>query len=313
MAALLAPVLSGAAPALAQVDRADLSAISAQLLIDRLNREELAQVFPRAEELEVVEGVPPAVAVLIGGKLAGYVFSTRDTVRTTGYSGQSFDLVAGMKLDGTITGAVLLVHREAIVGRGVPQERLDGYVAGFAAATLDDFGAVEPDALISATVSARAMKNGVRNAARLVFAGHVAGDLDLPPPVTTPSLDRSGFGPISIADLLAWGSIVHDELTVADVTTAFTKAAGRGATPDRVAGAADDELFLETYAALVTPATVGVNMLGDSRHRAVAALEGGDGLTLWIGSKGRIPLVPEGFFLRGADFVIERIKIVQDG
>lgn len=116
IAAMAAPALFGA-PALAQVDRADLSAISAQLLIDRLNDAELAQVFPRAEELEVVEGVPPAVAVKIGGELAGYIFSTRDTVRTTGYSGQSFDLLAGMRLDGTISGAVSLVHREAIVGR----------------------------------------------------------------------------------------------------------------------------------------------------------------------------------------------------
>ena len=186
-------------------------------------------------------------------------------------------------------------------------------MAGFAAATLEDFAAVEPDALISATVSARAMKNGVRNAARLVFAGHIAGDLDLPPPVTTPMLDRGGFGPISIADLLAWGSIVHNVLTVGDVTTAFPKAAGRGAVPDGIEGAAGDGVFLETYAALVTPATVGVNMLGDSRHRAIAAREGGDGLTVWVGSSGRIPLVPEGFFLREAEVAFERIKIVQDG
>lgn len=308
----LAPAVLATGPAAAQELALDLNALSSKALLDRLKPADLKLVFPRAEELEVVEGAPPAVAVRIGGEIVGYIFSTRDTVRTTGYSGQSFDLVAGMKLDGTITGAALLRHREAIVGRGVPQARLDGYVAGFALATLDDFGPVRPDVLNAATVSARLMKGGVRNAAQLVFAGHVARTLDLPPPVTSPMLNRGGFGPIGVVDLVGWGSLGHRTLTVGEVIAAFEKKGGRGAHPDLdLSAAGKDDTFIEFYTALVTPATVGINILGDRRQRGVVALEGDDGLTVWVASKGLFPFVPDGLFMRDADFVFDQVKIVQ--
>ena len=69
-----------------------------------------------------VDGRPPVVEVWIDGAVAGYLFSTRDSVNATGYSGVAFDLVAGMTLEGEMVGATLLYHHEAIIGRGVPQE-----------------------------------------------------------------------------------------------------------------------------------------------------------------------------------------------
>ena len=127
----------------------------------RLSPELIQQVFPGAEEVGDAEGMPPALPVRIGGAVAGYIFSTRDTVNATGYSGTAFDLIGGIALDGRITGAALLAESESILGRGVSRGVMDTFIAGFAAATLNDWRAVRPDQVKGATTSARMMKSGM--------------------------------------------------------------------------------------------------------------------------------------------------------
>ena len=113
----------------------------------------LEQAFPGAQEVVFVDGRPPVVEVWIDGAVAGYLFSTRDAVNATGYSGVAFDLVAGMTLEGEMVGATLLYHHEAIIGRGVPQEKLDEYIASIAGVTLTSFKAIRPDYLSRASTS----------------------------------------------------------------------------------------------------------------------------------------------------------------
>ena len=217
-----------AAPAIpAAAQDIDVNTAAALALKERMTPVTLEQAFPGAEALELVNGRPPALAVMIGGEVAGHLFSTKDTVNATGYSGVAFDLVAGLRLDGSLTGAALLWHREAIVGRGVPEERLDDFVAGFGATTLKSFRAVSPDLLKRATVSGRAMKAGVRSAARVVHAAHVTGTLNNP--VDEPTLDRVGFVPLTTEQLWAAGSITGTQVSIREIIKIFEKAGGDGA------------------------------------------------------------------------------------
>ena len=131
----------------------------------RLTPAIVQQVFPGAEQTIPTAGRPLAVEVRIGGERRGYIFSTLDTVNATGYAGYPFDLVGGITLDGAITGAVLLQHRESIIGRGVGTEVVERFLAGFAAASIQDWQAVRPDLLRGATTSGRIPRPPPRAAA----------------------------------------------------------------------------------------------------------------------------------------------------
>ena len=82
-------------------------------LVERLTPQVLQRVFPQATRVEAVtDNGPVAAAAYADAKLVGYIFSTLDVLRAPGYSSTPFDVVAGVSLDGKITGAALLFHRE---------------------------------------------------------------------------------------------------------------------------------------------------------------------------------------------------------
>ena len=127
-----------------------------------LPREVLSVVFPGADRIGPFAGQPPAASVYRDGQVAGYVFSTLATVGTVGYSGKPIDILAGVDLDGVVTGAFLWSHNEPILVIGVSHEDLANYVGGFTGIDLGRRVDVEegrpaavgfPDAIAGATVS----------------------------------------------------------------------------------------------------------------------------------------------------------------
>src|SRR5437773_9004682 len=157
--ALLALVVV-AAPAIAEKGK----------LRERLTPEVMAVVYPGAERLGVEEGTPPAIAVYQGDNVVAYVFSTLDIVAATGYSTTPFDVIAGVDLEGRITGAKVVFHNENyIVHDTVRQRLLDTFLAREAGRPLRGAtNALPPDFVAGATISARAMR-----AAVLATAGRV--------------------------------------------------------------------------------------------------------------------------------------------
>ena len=282
---------------------------ASEALRDRMTPETLQMAFPGAEELVAIEGRPPAVEVYIGGELAGYLFSTMDTVNATGYSGKAFDLVSGVGLDRKITGAALLYHKEAIVGRGVPQEVLDQYIAGFALVTLDDFRAVRPNVLKRATVSGRMMKSAIQGAAHLVYLGHVLGEFSKP--VTEPTLDRKGFAPYSFEELIEAGSIVRLVITNQEILEMFREAGGEGAGPTQRMRGDLDTPFTDMYSALISPASVGANIYGNTRWLRAIEDEGENGLTLWMATSGVFSHASNSHYRAELEYVFDRFKLVQ--
>jgi NosR/NirI family nitrous oxide reductase transcriptional regulator len=275
----------------------------AQDLRSRVSSAQLQQAFPGAEEVGAPAGTPPAAPVRIGGALVGYVFSTRDTVRSTGYGGTPVDLLGGIDLHGRITGAAILEEHESIVDRGVSRTVIDAFLAGFATASLNDWRGVRADQAKGATTSARLMKGGMQAAARLV-----ASDRLPPPPVQQPTLDRGRFERAEWPDLLQRGAVVHRSVSAGEIRAAFREI---GASPTHAF--ADDDLFLDVYVALATPPAIGANLLGLQRFTEAVDRQGDDGLTLWLSSAGRFPYASTRANLLPTGFFADTVRLVQDG
>ena len=276
-------------------------------LRQRLTPAVIEKVFPGAEDVGADEGIPPALPVRIGGQLAGYLFSTRDTVNATGYSGTAFEIVGGITLDGRITGAVLLEEHESILNRGVSRAVIDHFVAGFAVATLRDWAALRPDQVKGATTSARLMKSGMQSAARAVAQGHLPA-----PPVTAPTLDRNRFDVTATPELRASGAVVHASVTVAQMIGAFETAGGAGAVPD-LRGNDGDATFLDVDLALLTPPGIGVNVVGQQRYNEAMDRQEQNGLTIWIAVEGTYTRAGTGRSLLPTGFFFDAVQIVQGG
>ena len=94
-------------------------------LRERLTPAVMAVVYPGgAERLGSEEGSPPAIALYQGDKVVAYVFSTLDIVAATGYSTTPFDVIAGVDLDGRITGAKVVFHNENYIVHDTVRQRL---------------------------------------------------------------------------------------------------------------------------------------------------------------------------------------------
>ena len=163
--------------------------------------------MPGAERLGPEEGSPPSIAVYKGNEVVAYLFSTLDVVRASGYSSVPFDVIAGVDLAGRITGAKVIFHAEPyVVNDAIRQPQLDTFLAREAGTSIrgGTVPALHPDFVAGATVTARAMRGAVADAARLVLRTRLAL-----PQVSEPTLNREQYRGISWNDLLAEGAVVH--------------------------------------------------------------------------------------------------------
>ena len=274
----------------------------------RLSEATLQQVFPGAQSVAPAPGLPAALAVTVGGNLAGYVFSTREVVNATGYNGFPFDLIGGITLDGRVTGAALLEHHESILGRGVGPEGVTKFLSGFAGATLDDWRAVNPDAMRGASTSARLFKAGMQRSANQVFTTYVLGGARKV--VTQPTLDQDTFAPLTLDEQIAIGAVSHVVVTGAEMLAAFARRGGAGAKPDE-AIADPAQPFLDLYVALANPAGVGLNLFGDRRHALMMSRAAPDGVVIWLASNGAFSFAGPSRFSAAAGYAFDRFLVVQ--
>ncbi|MBT5860304.1 MAG: 4Fe-4S binding protein, partial [Alphaproteobacteria bacterium] len=245
--------------------------------------------------------------VFIGGEKVGYIFSTMDTVNAGGYSGVPFDLIAGFTLDGDITGAFLLDHHEPIIGKPVPETLLTDFVAGFGIATLDTTSDIKPDTVKGATISARLIRNGMVDAARLVYGGQVMG---LNAPVTEPELDRTGFRPYTFAEMIENKSVLNYTVTNAQIVEMFDDQVGDGALPDEsIVGR--DAAFTNMYIGLVTAPSIGVNVFGDRRYEGYMGNQADNGLAIWVAGNGEFSWMGNAFQRSASNYTFDRVKFVQ--
>lgn len=266
-------------------------------------------VFPGAEGIGAYAGEPPAAEVLIGGRLAGYLLSTRGVLGSVGYSGRPFDVVLGLDLEGHITGAKLIAHNEPVLVVGVAPADLEAFIAQFRGLPVDatthlrgSSGEAGVDVISRATVSSVLFADAILRAAKAVALSR--GIIEPTTPASGLDLDR--FEPLDWAGLNQAGLISRLLLTNGDIAKALVE---RGRPEPTEPGFDDpDATFVDLYATLATPAMVGRNLLGEAHYLALAhALEPGDQAIIVLAS-GRYSVKGTGFVKNG---FFDRLQVLQ--
>src|SRR5207249_585461 len=105
-----------------------------------------------------------------------------------------FDVIAGVDLDGRITGAKVVFHHEPYILHDVVRQRLlDTFLAREAGRPLrGGTNVLPPDFVAGATVSTRAMRAAVNTTAGMVLRARVARTA-----VTVPTLDAESYNVMS--------------------------------------------------------------------------------------------------------------------
>lgn len=236
---------------------------------------ELFASFSPAVEVGSVAGSPPAAPVTSGGKLVGYIFSSRAVAGSVGYSGKPLDIHIGMSAKGIIAGARLVKHQEPILVIGVASEQLEAFVSGFTGLDISkrttpseakEASPGQPDHVAGATVSSAVMRDSIVRSARAV-----ASSRGIVGPV--PGKARLNM---EIADSSNWKTL-QGQGAIARRTISRGEAAEQLGEEE----AEPDALLIDLFAVLATPPAIGQNLLGRKTYERLAGqMAAGDQLVL---------------------------------
>lgn len=269
----------------------------------------LKTVFPDADEFGPVEGDPPAAAVYKGGELIGYVYEQYDVVAGVGYSKRPFHIVVGLDLTGHLTSVRLTMHVEPIAILGRTDDDFHNYLTQFSgidirhgvSVVLDMSGSVlegekfamrgtagdtsrltPVDAVSRTTTSSILFSDSIIRGARLVARsrGISLAETDL-----GTRLDLELYEEKNWAGLIEDGSLSHLSLTMKDVADAFAGIEGAKA-PRKVRLSPDEDLFMDLYAGLISPAGIGINVLGRTWYDQYTSGRNIDDMILFVASNG---------------------------
>lgn len=277
-------------------------------LATRLSAGIVQSLFPDADPLTQIAGAPPLAKVTRQGQLAGYLFSTHETVRPAGYSGNSFDIIVALNPDGEVVGHLLLEEHEPLISPGMITptsfRTFLSQLHGLNVKTDRRFTPKSVDAISGATISAMAMGRAMLDSAILI--GHM--EAIIPKGDAGVALDIYEFAERDWPALVDEGSIASLTLTNGEVKTAFAEQLGAEALPDAEIGP-DDEPFITLYAGIATPPAIGRNLFGTRAFRHLMRTAKPGEHQILIGSSGPYSWLPKNPWLVS---VFERARIVQN-
>jgi NosR/NirI family nitrous oxide reductase transcriptional regulator len=291
--------LAFASPALAEKGK----------LRERLTPDVMAVVYPGgAERLGPEEGSPPAIAVYKGDKVVAYIFSTLDIIAAPAYAPIPYDVIAGVEPDGRITGAKVVFHREPYVYHdAVRQPQLDTFLAREAGMPLaGGVPMLRPDFVAGATITARLMRAGIHDTARLVLATRVGSRS-----VTVPTLDVDRFTLKSWDELIAEGAVARRRVTSGEVAAALAKAGTTDAVLEVALGKPDD-LYTEIFFGLLTPAAIGGNVFGVRTYEDLRSRIPDGAHAVFMASNGPHDFHGTSHFWKADGYRFNRVRIVQE-
>lgn len=256
-------------------------------LLERLTPEVLAATFAGVTRVEMVDDDGPiAAAAYRGDDFVGYVFSTLDVVRAPGYSSTPFDVVAGVTLDGRITGAVVLFHREPyLLNDAWRTSQLVTFLASLdgVEGRLGASGGLDAGFVAGATISARAMRNAVLESARMVLRYRTEELI-----VTEPTIDTVNFKPMSAEELTAIGGFSRARLSNADLAAAMARAGLADYLPEVPITGGPDDLYADIAFGYANPPTVGRNGVGaEAYDQLVSGMPEGT-MAIFVGTLGGV-------------------------
>ena len=277
----------------------------------------LETVFPGADRIGAFEGKPRAAAAWQNGEVVGYVFLTSDVVRSVGYSGKPIKTAVGLDRNGTITGAAVIEHHEPILVLGIDTSHLNDFVTSYAGLNVNQkvrvgkssgsdrsADAVSVDGISGASVTSIVFNDSIMRAARTVARSR--GILE-DPDAQSPQLDIEQYEQKDWQALTASGAVSKLFLRNSEVDDGFLKQAGRDVpsiTPRDPKGK-----FITLYAALLSPAGIGQNILGFARYsKLMAFLKPGE-QPLLVAAQGLYSF--KGWAWRKKNGVFDRFQLVQ--
>ncbi len=309
-------------------------------LADRATADILATVYPTAASFGEPEGSPPIIAAYdADGNVIGHVFSTYDVVRAPSYSSRPFDAIVGIDATGHLVGVKMIEYHDphltdSAARFSLLEQFLQAYVAASYPVMNPNAGDAElPFFVAGATISARAIRAGIFDAARVVY--RTTTDQ---PPITEPTLDRDTYAVQTWQQLLASGALVEKTITYGDARALFAAAGENGDEADVPLGVPenivtptvfecrfaangrcderpvdarpDSDTYIDLYLALGTPAMVGRNALGSENYAATTTgmQEGANFLVML--SRGQYDFRGLSYY-RGPDYAFDRIRLVQ--
>ncbi|WP_377070807.1 4Fe-4S binding protein [Roseovarius ramblicola] len=247
--------------------------------------------------LQRQEDAVPGWAVSGPSGALGFIASTWEVTRSVGYSGRPLDVLVAVDTAGRIAGARLMRHAEPILTLGLSDADIARFVGGFAGVDLTapegaGQGPDMPDIISRATVSTGVIRDSILRTARTlaIARGVLPGG----------GIDRVSYAPRNWSALMAEGAIINRTVTMTEASKALAGA--------RVPVPEGDAPFIDLYAALIDPPTIGRNILGQQQYtRAVGALGPGE-TALFVASRGL-------YSHRGTawrrDGVFDRLAVVQ--
>jgi len=249
-----------------------------------------------------VEGDPPAAKVTKNGRHIGYAFSTYAVSGSVGYSGRPIDIHVGLTLDGRIAGAYIAAHQEPILVIGITTEHLNTYVSGFAGLDIRKSASIKrsetdvsgaPDLIAGASVSSAVIRDAIVRSARVVARsrGIIGGSTG------KHRLDRVSFAAHSWSELVAKGAISRRTIT-------------RGEAASELGDEVEqpDALFIDIHTALLTPPTIGQNILGRQTYEKLLGEMNADDQLILIAANGLYSVKGTSWRRTG---VFDRIEVVQ--
>ena len=244
----------------------------------------IQKFFPEVERIGIAQGRPVAARVYGEGPLdgflstIGYVFSVGDLFTTAGYSGNPFEIIVGVDMDGIVKGAILTEHGEPIIGNKQKDPWLAKTVESFSG--LDVLASSVPNPAAYADYgdsSAIIMLESVYRAGRVVA---VSRELRGPEERKGRRLDFANYRSLDWDNLLDMGAVKSVTFTKEDLSSVFNVAdlQQNGANP-----------IEKIYIALATPPLIGRNLLVERPEVRFSNTlgEGAAGSLIWIGTAGK--------------------------
>lgn len=228
--------------------------------------------------------------------VVGYIASTWEISRSVGYSGRPLDVLVAIDPQARIIAAKLMRHSEPILTLGLSDDDIARFVSGFAGIDLKTPDAETspemPQIISRATVSTGVIRDSILRTARTlaIARGALAGG----------SLDRVSFASRDWSALLGEGALTTTRVSLSEAHENLSGA--------KVPVPEGDGAFIELYAAVIDPPTIGRNLLGQLAYtRAVGGL-GPNEFAFFVASRGL-------YSHRGVNWrrsgVFDRITLVQ--
>ena len=296
------------------------SYVEAKSLNEVLESNPINELFPDAartqaenrDESETENNINIA-SVYDGSKQIGYIYLNSAIVNSTGYSGKPIQVLIGLDMQGVIRSARLVEHSEPIILIGIPEEKIraviDSYIGlDIVAIARKKDRELPYDALSGATVTVRVIDDSIIRSATKIARWYGLGGLTAQVPRDTGpemEIDTSLNEIRDWIDLIGDGSVRRLKLLEKDINEEF-KTNGIIVDTDE---SADDELFIELYAALVSVPSIGRSLLGKGEYKNLLAnLEPGKHAIL-LAANGSYSFKGSGY-VRGGIF--DRFELIQN-